>query len=42
MGGWIGWWLGEKVGLVTALVLSGAGSMVGVYIGWRITRDYLE
>ena len=38
--GWLGWWLGEWVGLVTAFFLSGLGSMVGVYIGWRVNRDY--
>ena len=41
-GGSIGWWIGDKVGLVTALVLSGIGSVIGVYVVWRIVRDYLE
>ncbi len=40
--GWIGWWLGSWVGEVTAYMLSGVGSMVGVYAGWRINRDYFE
>ena len=40
--GWIGWWLGERFGMLTAFVLSGVGSMVGVYAGWRISRDYFE
>lgn len=40
--GWIGWWLGSWVGDVTAYMLSGVGSMVGVYVGWRINRDYFE
>lgn len=39
--GWIGWWLGAKVGFVTGFALSGIGSMAGVYVGWRIHRDYL-
>ena len=39
---WVGWWLGEKVGLMTAWVLSGVGSLAGVYVGWRIHRDYLS
>ena len=38
----IGWWLGAKIGFVTAYFVSGAGSLVGVYVGWRIYRDYLE
>jgi hypothetical protein len=40
--GWIGWWLGSKHGLMTAFVLSGVGSLLGVYVGWRINRDYLS
>jgi len=40
--GSIGWWLGSKVGLMTAYIVSSLGSMVGVYVGWRINRDYLS
>jgi hypothetical protein len=40
--GSIGWWIGNKIGLTTALVLSGVGSLLGVYVGWRINRDYLS
>jgi hypothetical protein len=40
--GWVGWWLGAKVGLMTAFLLSGAGSFLGIYAGWRIHRDYLS
>jgi hypothetical protein len=39
--GWIGWWLGAHVGLLTAYFLSVVGSTAGVYVGWRIHRDYL-
>jgi hypothetical protein len=39
--GWIGWWIGAKIGFMTAYVLSTLGSMAGVYVGWRIYRDYL-
>lgn len=38
--GWLGWWLGSFVGDMTAYVVSGIGSLVGVYAGWRINRDY--
>ena len=38
--GWTGWWLGSKIGFATGYVLSGIGSMLGVYVGWRINRDY--
>ena len=40
--GWVGWWLGARIGFMTAYVLSGIGSIVGVYVGWRINRDYLS
>ena len=40
--GWAGWWLGDKVGFVTAFIVSGVGSLVGVYLGWRIYRDHIE
>jgi hypothetical protein len=41
--GWVGWWIGSKLGgLMMACVVSGAGSLLGVYVGWRIYRDYLS
>ena len=39
--GWVGWWIGNKFGPTAGFLLSGVGSLVGVYIGWRISRDYL-
>jgi len=38
--GWFRWWVGSHVGFMTAYALSGVGSLAGVYIGWRINRDY--
>jgi hypothetical protein len=38
----IGWWLGAKLNFLTGFIVSGIGSMVGVYRGWRINRDYFE
>jgi hypothetical protein len=41
--GWFGWWVGSKLGgLLTAFLLSGVGSLLGVYVGWLINRDYLN
>ena len=40
--GYIGWWMGAKVGLMTAFALSSIGSVAGIYVGWRIDRDYLS
>ena len=38
---WMGWLLGDRFGIMTAYLLSFAGSLVGVYVGCRINRDYL-
>jgi len=40
--GWGGWWIGAKSGLMTAFIVSAIGSLLGVYIGWRVNRDYLS
>jgi len=40
--GWFGWWLGHRFGLMAAYLLSFVGSLAGVYVGWRISRDYLS
>jgi hypothetical protein len=39
---WIGWWLGARIGLMTGYIFSVIGGMLGVYIGWRLKRDYME
>jgi hypothetical protein len=39
--GWVGWWLGDQFGITAAFILGGVGSLLGVYVGWRINRDYL-
>ncbi|MFH1218960.1 MAG: hypothetical protein V1694_00700 [Candidatus Eisenbacteria bacterium] len=40
--GLVGWWIGSKSGFMLGFVLSVVGSAAGVYIGWRIYRDYLS
>ncbi len=44
VGGYVGWWAGEYVGfgLMGTFLVSSLGSMVGIYVTWRITRDYLS
>jgi hypothetical protein len=37
----IGWWLGAKVGIITAYVLSTVAGGYGLWLGRRISRDYL-
>ena len=39
--GSIGWWAGERVGLMTAFMLSIVGSGLGLYYGRRFAREYL-
>ena len=39
---WVGWLLGEPFGMMTAYILSVVGSLVGVYIGVKTQRNYLE
>lgn len=41
LGGCAGWELGERFGTMTAFLLSGAGSVVGVYAGWWVARKYI-
>jgi hypothetical protein len=41
-GGWLGWWVGERFGIMTAFILSSLGSIGGVILGWRIGRNYLS
>lgn len=38
IGSGIGWWLGEQWGLMTAFVVSGIGTGMGIYAGWRVAR----
>jgi hypothetical protein len=40
IGGAIGWWLGDLVGLVPAIFLSVIGTAAGVYWARRIMDDY--
>jgi hypothetical protein len=44
VGGYAGWWLGEYMGfgLMGAFLISSLGSMVGIYVVWRVMTDYLE
>lgn len=41
-GGAVGWWLGEMIGTMTAFFVSGAGSLAGVYLGWRVAMRMLN
>ncbi len=38
--GYVGWFLAEPFGYGWAIVLSGIGSLFGVYVGWKIARHF--
>jgi hypothetical protein len=38
VGSAIGWWLGDYVGIMTALFVSTVGGIAGVYGGYRLAR----
>jgi len=40
IGGWIGWWLGAFLGFGWAFFISSMGSLAGVFVGWKIAREY--
>jgi hypothetical protein len=44
LGGYVGWWAGDYVGLgfMGAFLVSTLGSAAGVYLVWRIGRYYLS
>ena len=39
-GGYIGWWAGAHVGMMTAFTLSVVGTGVGLYVARRVLRHY--
>lgn len=43
LGGYVGWWAGDYMGLglMATFLVSSLGSAAGIYVAWRITRDYL-
>lgn len=40
--GWLGWIVGEKIGFMTAYILSGFASILGFYLSWKIVNRLLE
>ena len=41
-GGAIGWWIGNQIGEMSGYMLSLFGSVLGVYFGRLIIRNYLD
>lgn len=42
IGGSIGWWAGDYIGMVTAFILSMIGTGIGMYYGVRLAREYWD
>jgi len=40
--GWVGWLIGAYFGFMTGYIVSGIGSLLGVYVGWRVNRDFFS
>ena len=39
IGGYLGWWLGDYIGIMSAVLLSAVGTGLGLYIGrWLFER----
>jgi len=36
VGSWLGWWLGDHIGIFTAVILSMIGTGAGMYFGNRL------
>ncbi len=41
VGASLGWAAGEPFGMMTAFIVSGVGSAIGVYAGWWAARRWL-
>jgi uncharacterized membrane protein YeaQ/YmgE (transglycosylase-associated protein family) len=42
LGGAVGWWLGDRAGMMTAFILSVIGTAIGVYVGRRLAIRLVE
>ena len=42
VGGWLGWWIGARVGVMSAYMLSIVGTAGGVYYGRRLYAGLLD
>lgn len=44
VGGYVGWWAGDYMGfgLMGTFLVSSVGSLIGVYVAWRVLTEYLS
>jgi hypothetical protein len=41
VGSSLGWWLGARIGFMSAFMLSMVGTGLGMYAGWWVSSEYL-
>jgi hypothetical protein len=41
-GGYLGWWAGSLVGIMTAFMLSMVGTGIGLYLGRKVADQYVS
>jgi hypothetical protein len=39
IGGYLGWWLGARVGIMTAFMVSMIGTGAGIYFARRVAKE---
>jgi hypothetical protein len=44
VGSYAGWWAGESMGfeLMGTFLISSLGSLIGVFVAWKVLTDYLS
>jgi hypothetical protein len=44
VGGYVGWWVGDVLGfgLMGSFVVSSLGSVVGIYVAWKLLVDHFD
>ena len=42
VGSWLGWMAGAWVGVMTAIILSGGGGVLGILGTWKLCRRWLD
>ena len=40
LGSYLGWFVGLRIGIGTAIVLSGLASLAGVVAGWKLAQRF--
>jgi hypothetical protein len=41
IGSLVGWWIGAYANIYVALLASAVGGIAGIWLTWRVLKDYL-